>query len=74
VLAGARAQLVSLWKVADAREGQQAVMTAAKYPQRPPGENSLGLHYSRFQPRDPHKSSAYLSKNPKAEVESAKLG
>jgi len=49
-------------------------MTAAKYPQKAPDENSLGLHYSRFQPLDPHKSSAYLSKNPKAEVESAKLG
>jgi hypothetical protein len=49
-------------------------MTAAKYPQKAPDENSLGLHYSRFQPLYPHRSSAYLSKNPKAEVESAKLG
>jgi hypothetical protein len=31
-------------------------MTAAKYPQKAPDENSLGLHYSRFQPLDPHKS------------------
>jgi len=49
-------------------------MTAAKYPQNAPDENSLGLHYSRFPPLDPGKSTAYVSKNPKTEVESAKLG
>jgi hypothetical protein len=49
-------------------------MTAAKYPQKAPDENSLGLHYSRFQPPDPGASSAYPSKNLKAGVESAKLG
>jgi hypothetical protein len=49
-------------------------MTAANYPQKVADENSLGLHYSRSQPLDPGRSSAYLSKNPKAQVESAKLG
>jgi hypothetical protein len=49
-------------------------MTAKKYRQITADENSLGLHYSRFHPTRPTKSTACNAKIQKPKVESAKIG